>query len=84
MVLTNKCISKMSESSILEEYSRYLQKVLIIETDEGVGPWSHFKKEDFMSYEEFKEYYILALVGKDNYIENLAQKIQNQALIEGA
>ncbi|RLD19634.1 MAG: hypothetical protein DRI71_11505 [Bacteroidetes bacterium] len=84
MLLTNKRMSKMSESSIISEYSRYLQKVLIIETEQGVGLWSHFEKGDFMSYEEFKDYYILALVGKDNYIENLAHKIQNQGLIEGA
>jgi len=84
MLLTNTRLSKMSEASIAEEYSNYLQKILIIETELGIDPLSHFKQGDFMSYDEFKDYYILALVGKDNYIENLAQKIQNQALTQDA
>ena len=84
MLLINNRMSKMSEASIAEEYSSYLQKILIIETELGVDPLSHFRQGDFMSYDEFKDYYILSLVGKDNYVENLALEIQNQALIQDA
>ena len=79
MLLTNKHVSKMSEVTIVEEYSKYLQKILIMEAEHGIHPLSHFEQGDLMSYAEFKDYYILALVGKDNYLESLAHKIQNQA-----
>ena len=75
MLLTNKHMGKMSESTIAEEYSVYLQKVLIMEVEHGIMPSSYFQQQDFLSYDEFKDYYILALVGKDNYVDNLAQKI---------
>ena len=84
MVLTNKYLTKMSEASIAEAYSHYLQKVLIIEIELGTESSLQLAQRDFLSYDEFKDYYILALVGKDNYLENLAQKIQHQNLIEQA
>ena len=74
----------MSESAIAEEYSNYLQNVLILEIENGINSSSHFQQQDFLSYDEFKDYYILYLVGKDNYADNLAQKMQHQSLVEGA
>ena len=74
----------MSEVSIAEQYSMYLQKVLIIETEEGIQPSAQLDQHNVLSYDEFKAYFILALVGKDNYVDNLAQKIQQQNLIEKA
>ena len=74
----------MSEAVIAEEYSSYLQNVLILEIENGINPSLYFQQQDFLSYDEFKDYYILYLVGKDNYVENLAQKIQHQSLVDGA
>ena len=73
----------MSESVIAEEYSNYLQKVLILEIENGINYSSHFQQQDFLSYDEFKDYYILFLVGKDNYADNLARMMQHQGLAEG-
>ena len=74
----------MSEVSIAEQYSIYLQKVLIIETELGIQPIAQLDPQNVLNYDEFKDYFILALVGKDNYVDNLAQKIQHQNLIEKA
>ena len=74
----------MSESAIAEEYSNYLQNVLILEIENGINSSFHFQQQDFLSYDEFKDYYILYLVGKDNYAANLARKMQHQSLAEGA
>ena len=84
MLLTNKQIGKMSELAIADEYSNYLQNVLILEIENGINSSSHFQQQDFLSYDEFKDYYILYLVGKDNYADNLARKMQHQSLAEGA
>lgn len=74
----------MYESAIAEEYSIYRQNVLIMELEYGTDASSHFQQLDFFSYDEFKDYYILALVGKDNYADKLARKMQCQSLVEGA
>ena len=74
----------MSEASMAEAYSHYLQKVLIMEIELGTESSLQLAQRDFLSYDEFKDYYILALVGKDNYLDNLAHKIQRQNLIEKA
>ena len=74
----------MSESVIAEEYSVYRQNVLIIQSEQGGEFWLDPDQQGFLSYDEFKEYYILALVGKDNYVDNLAQKIQYQSLVKEA
>jgi hypothetical protein len=84
MLLTNKHMGKMSEANVAEEYSIYMQNVLIMEVEHGINPSAHFQQQDFLSYDEFKDYYILALVGRDNYADNLAQKMQHQSLVEGA
>lgn len=84
MLLTNKHMGKMCESAIAEEYSIYMQKVLIMEVEYGLDSSSHFQQQDFLSYDEFKDYYILALVGNDNYADNIARKMQHQSLVDGA
>jgi len=77
-------MGKMSESAIAEEYANYLQNVLILEIENGINSSFHFQQQDFLNYDEFKDYYILYLVGKDNYASNLAKKMQHQSLAEGA
>ena len=84
MLLINKHMGKMSEASIAEQYSIYLQKVLIFEIEQGLNPSQHIDPQNILDYDEFKDYCILALVGKDNYVDNLAHKIQHQKLIENA
>jgi len=75
-------MGKMSEASIAEQYSMYLQKVLINEIEDGISISSQLNQRNVLSYDEFRDYYILALIGKDNYVETLAQQIQHQNLIE--
>jgi len=77
-------MGKMSEAAIAEQYSMYLQNVLIMEIKNGINLASHLNQQNVLSYDEFKDYFILALVGKDNYVDNLVQKIQNQKLAENA
>ena len=84
MILTNKHMGKMSEISIAEQYSMYLQQVLISEVSHGIAPASYLNQQDYITYDEFKDYYILALVGKHNYVDSLAQKIQQQNLAKNA
>ena len=84
MLLTNKHMGKMSEAAIAEQYSMYLQKVLILEIENGIKITSHLDQQNVLSYNEFKDYFILALVGKDNYIDNLVHKIQRQKLAKNA
>ena len=74
----------MSEAAIAEQYSMYLQKVLILEIENGINITSHLDQKNVLSYSEFKDYFILSLVGKDNYIDNLVNKIQHQKLAEKA
>ena len=72
----------MSEAFIAEQYSEYLQKVLIIESGLEQGTIVHIDRQHFLNYEEFKDYYILALVGKHDYIDKLVHKMQQQNLID--
>jgi hypothetical protein len=84
MLLTANKTSKISEISIAEEYSMYLQRVLMLDIEHGAELSKGLNRQDFLSYDEFKDYYILALVGNNNYIDNLAQSMQHQQLIENA
>jgi hypothetical protein len=84
MLLTGNKTSKMSEISIAEEYSMYLQRVLILDIEHGADLSTGLNRQEFLNYDEFKDYYILALVGKNNYIDNLAHSMQHQHLIEKA
>lgn len=84
MLLTANKTSKMSEISIAEEYSMYLQRVLMLDIEYGAELSTGLNRKEFLSYTEFKDYYILALVGKNNYLDNLVQTIQQQHLIENA
>jgi hypothetical protein len=84
MLLTNKHIGKMSEASIAQQYSIYLQQVLITEIENGVNLSMPLDQQNVLSYEEFKDYFILALVGKDNYVDTLVRKMQHQKLSENA
>ncbi len=62
-------MAKMSEASIARAYSNYLQAVAI--ASEAI-----VDQQQILGYDEFKEYYILKLVGKANYVDNLVRKIQ--------
>jgi hypothetical protein len=84
MLLNDNKMSKMSEISIAEEYSMYLQRVLVLDIEQGAELSRGLSQQEFLSYDEFKDYYILALVGKNNYLDNLAQAMQHQQLIENA
>ena len=84
MLLTNKHMGKMSEASIAEQYSIYLQKMVIFDIEQGINLSAHLDLQNVLNYDEFKDYFILALVGNDNYLDNLANKIQQQKLIENA
>ena len=61
--MTGNKLAKMDEAAIVAAYSDYLQQVaLLLEGCRSGCP-------EYLSYEEFKDYYILQLVGKDNYLQ---------------
>jgi hypothetical protein len=80
MILSNKRLAKMSEDAIARQYSYYLQSVLIQESGNVMKPAKEIENGVFLSYEEFKDYYILSLVGSHNYIDKLVHKIQHKSL----
>jgi len=72
MLIFNKHIANMSEAFIIEEYGKYLQRVSIIVNKMSHQSLSRVDHRCFLSYTEFKDYYILGLMGKHNYTEKLA------------
>ena len=84
MLLTNQRMGRMSEASIAEQYSVYLQNVMIFGKGLDFGKPDRIAHQGFLSYDEFKDYYILALIGNQDYANILASKIQRQNLIENA
>ncbi|GEM_PF-4050170 len=82
MLLHHHPMAGMSEANIAVAYSNYLQAVAIAQ--KGMLPEkmkSADGKQYFLSYDEFKEYYILKLVGKTDYIDNLVRKIQLERVV---
>ncbi len=82
MLLHHHPMARMSEANIAAAYSSYLQAVVIAQI--GTLPEktkSAGGKQYFLSYDEFKEYYILKLVGKTDYIDNLVRKMQQERVI---
>ena len=79
MLRPNSFNAKMSEPNILLEYSNYLQLALNrVEAEKC-------KKEEelvnfLLTYNEFKEYYVLGLVGKDSFLEDKAREFQFQKI----
>ena len=76
----------MSESSIAEQYSRYLQRVAIIDISSREDGINIIDQQNFLNYGEFKDYYLLELVGRGNrdYINKLVEKIQHDEYAQGA
>ena len=56
-------LAKMDEAAIIAAYSRYLQQVALLLADCRSGC------PEYLSYEDFKDYHILQLVGKGNYLQ---------------
>ena len=85
MVLNNMKMAKMNESSIAEQYSRYLQRVAIIDIFSRKDGVKVIDQENFLDYIEFKDYYLLELVGRGNrdYINKLVEKIQHDECAQG-
>ena len=67
-------IGKISEGNILKEYSKYLQK-LTIENVNNIDEES-LLQQHILRYEEFREYYILTLVGKCSFVDKLVKEFQ--------
>ncbi len=78
MFLSKNRMAKMSEKSIVERYSKYLQRVAIVAPDRVDVKESNVHDSHFLSYNEFKDYHILGLVGKgeDEFIDKLVFVIQ--------
>lgn len=75
MLRSDSFIAKMSESNILNQYSKYLQLALFsIDADKLLD---ESRALNFLlTYEEFREYYILSLVGKDNFLDDKVRELQ--------
>lgn len=64
----------MSDSNIMTEYSSYLQNVLL---NTGIEKGANGKTDStLLSYDEFKEFYMLNLIGKGSFVDNLAFEFQ--------
>ena len=85
MFLNNIKMAKMSENIIAEQYSRYLQRVAIIDISSRKDGVKVIDQQNFLDYIEFKDYYLLELVGRGNrnYINKLAEKIQHEEHVQG-
>lgn len=83
MFLNNKTMAKMSESTIAEQYSRYLQRVSTAGVARHVRGVNVIDQRNFLDYSEFKEYYLLELVGKGDrdYLNKLVNKIQHNSFL---
>jgi hypothetical protein len=86
MFLNNQNMAKMSESTIAEQYSRYLQRVSIIDIASRMDGLNVIDQENFLSYGEFKDYYLLELVGRGDrdYLNKLVEKLQHEKYAQGA
>ena len=85
MFMNSENMAKLSEAYIHESYSEYLQHVNIVSDQfflcEILEP--EVSPEHYLSYEEFKEYHISKLLGKDNYLATLISNIQ-QSIAESS
>ena len=86
MFLNNKNMAKMSETTIAEQYSRYLQRVSIAEVANREDGIKIIDQESFLNYNEFKDYYFLELVGRGDrdYLNKLVNNIQHKDIAQGA
>ena len=86
MFLNNQNMAKMSESIIAEQYSRYLQRVSIIDIASRMDGLNVIDQENFLSYGEFKDYYLLELVGRGDrdYLNKLVEKLRHEKYALGA
>ena len=78
-------MAKMSEITIAEQYSRYLQRVSIVEVANRGDGVKIIDQLSFLDYNEFKEYYLLELVGRGDrdYLNKLVRKIQHKEFAQG-
>jgi hypothetical protein len=72
----------MSEASMAVSYSKYLQDIYIVDLAGKDDKDYDSSNQYFLSYEDFKDYYMLKLVGKDNFIDKLVNNIQFDTTIE--
>lgn len=75
MIAKSNFISKMSESNIVTQYSKYLQQAWV-KLEEEQFDEHNLEYRFLLSYAEFKEYYIQQLVGKDNYLDSMVRALQ--------
>lgn len=85
MFLNNKKMAQMSEISIAEQYSRYLQRVSLIDISSRKESAKVIDQQNFLTYNEFKDYYLLELVGRGDreYLNKLVSRIQQQMYAQG-
>lgn len=75
MLKPGSVIAKMSETNILREYSSYLQKAILNLEGQYLYDLAG-GTEIILTYEEFKNYYISTLVGKDDFLEIMVRDFQ--------
>ncbi len=78
MFLNSEKMVKMSEAYIHKSYSEYLQNVTIVAAQLALVEVidDEVKTEYYLTYEEFKEYYLSQLLGKDNYLATMISSMQ--------
>lgn len=85
MFLNNKYMAKMDEANIIREYSKYLQNVSIAAPGDSQIEELVVDESHFLSFAEFKDYYLLTLIGRgdDDYLNKLIRRIQSTELVQG-
>ena len=71
---TDDYIAKLAESSIMKAYSSYLQTAYLTLKKDRLYDVSD--NQFILNYDEFKEYYILDLVGKGSYVDDKVRELQ--------
>ena len=73
-------LAKMAEKNIIAEYAKYLQQMnlLLQNGKELIEP----KRQEslLLSYDQFKDFFILKLIGKDSFLDTIVQDYQQKLL----
>ena len=71
----DKSIFKMSEANILAEYASYLQRAILTVEEEDLHE-VEIARRVILSFNEYKDYYMQQLLGKQSYLDTLITELQ--------
>ena len=71
----------MAERNIIAEYAKYLQQMHLLSHTGQVLNEAQRQESLLLSYEQFKDFLILKLVGKDSFLDSLVRDYQKDSLV---